>query len=118
VFAATDVRSGSVKRCASVVGEGAMAVRFVHAPVEAACLKGCFYVSELALDAVLNRRFSMPTGPRSFPAPWSSKRVAAAAANEDGFSDEAGSAPNPPPALRSGAMNSTRFNAARSSAFP
>lgn len=31
VFAAGDVRSGSVKRCASAVGEGAMAVQFVHA---------------------------------------------------------------------------------------
>jgi thioredoxin reductase (NADPH) len=30
VFAAGDVRSGSVKRCASAVGEGAMAVSFVH----------------------------------------------------------------------------------------
>jgi thioredoxin reductase (NADPH) len=31
VFAAGDVRSGSVKRCATAVGEGAMAVQFVHA---------------------------------------------------------------------------------------
>jgi thioredoxin reductase (NADPH) len=31
VFAAGDVRSGSVKRCATAVGEGAMAVKFVHA---------------------------------------------------------------------------------------
>lgn len=30
VFAAGDVRSGSIKRCASAVGEGAMAVQFVH----------------------------------------------------------------------------------------
>ena len=30
VFAAGDVRSGSVKRCASAVGEGGMAVSFVH----------------------------------------------------------------------------------------
>lgn len=30
VFAAGDVRSGSVKRVASAVGEGAMAVRFLH----------------------------------------------------------------------------------------
>ena len=35
VFAAGDVRSGSVKRCASAVGEGAMAVSFVHASLEA-----------------------------------------------------------------------------------
>ena len=30
VFAAGDVRHGAVKRCASAVGEGAMAVTFVH----------------------------------------------------------------------------------------
>jgi thioredoxin reductase (NADPH) len=30
VFAAGDVRSGSIKRVASAVGEGAMAVQFVH----------------------------------------------------------------------------------------
>mgnify|MGYP000439202602 CR=1 FL=1 len=30
VFAAGDVRHGSVKRCASAVGEGAMAVGLVH----------------------------------------------------------------------------------------
>jgi thioredoxin reductase (NADPH) len=30
VFAVGDVRSGSVKRCATAVGEGAMAVQFVH----------------------------------------------------------------------------------------
>jgi thioredoxin reductase (NADPH) len=30
VFAAGDVRSGSVKRVASAVGEGAMSVQFVH----------------------------------------------------------------------------------------
>jgi thioredoxin reductase (NADPH) len=30
VFAAGDVRSGSIKRCASAVGDGAMALRFVH----------------------------------------------------------------------------------------
>src|SRR3954465_74181 len=32
LFAAGDVRSGSTKRCATAVGEGAMAVPFVHAP--------------------------------------------------------------------------------------
>jgi thioredoxin reductase (NADPH) len=31
VFAAGDVRSGSTKRCATAVGEGSMAVQFVHA---------------------------------------------------------------------------------------
>jgi thioredoxin reductase (NADPH) len=36
VFAAGDVRSGSVKRCASAVGEGAMAVSFIHASLEPA----------------------------------------------------------------------------------
>ena len=30
VFAAGDVRHGAVRRCASAVGEGAMAVAFVH----------------------------------------------------------------------------------------
>ena len=30
VFAAGDVRSGSIKRVGSAVGEGAMAVQFVH----------------------------------------------------------------------------------------
>jgi thioredoxin reductase (NADPH) len=30
VFAAGDVRSGSIKRCASAVGEGSMAVSLVH----------------------------------------------------------------------------------------
>jgi thioredoxin reductase (NADPH) len=34
VFAAGDVRSGSVKRVASAVGEGAMAVSFVHAHIQ------------------------------------------------------------------------------------
>jgi thioredoxin reductase (NADPH) len=36
VFAAGDVRSGSVKRCATAVGEGAMAVSFIHAALDAA----------------------------------------------------------------------------------
>ena len=30
VYAAGDVRSGSIKRCATAVGEGATIVRFVH----------------------------------------------------------------------------------------
>jgi thioredoxin reductase (NADPH) len=30
LFAAGDVRHGSIKRCASAVGEGAMAVKFAH----------------------------------------------------------------------------------------
>ena len=30
IFAVGDVRSGSVKRCASAVGEGSMAVQLVH----------------------------------------------------------------------------------------
>jgi thioredoxin reductase (NADPH) len=30
VFCAGDVRSGSVKRCATAVGEGSMSVSFVH----------------------------------------------------------------------------------------
>jgi thioredoxin reductase (NADPH) len=36
VFAVGDVRSGSVKRCATAVGEGAMVVRFVHERFSAA----------------------------------------------------------------------------------
>jgi thioredoxin reductase (NADPH) len=35
VFAAGDVRSGSTKRCATAVGEGAMAVQLVHARIGA-----------------------------------------------------------------------------------
>ena len=35
VFAAGDVRSGSTKRCAAAVGEGAMAVQLVHAHLRA-----------------------------------------------------------------------------------
>ena len=35
VFAAGDVRCGSTKRCATAVGEGAMAVQFVHAHLNA-----------------------------------------------------------------------------------
>jgi thioredoxin reductase (NADPH) len=34
VFAAGDVRSGSIKRVASAVGEGAMAVRLVHERIQ------------------------------------------------------------------------------------
>jgi thioredoxin reductase (NADPH) len=39
VFAAGDVRSGSTKRCATAVGEGAMAVQFVHAHLAQAALR-------------------------------------------------------------------------------
>ncbi len=35
IFAAGDVRSGSIKRCATAVGEGSMAVQFVHAHLTA-----------------------------------------------------------------------------------
>ena len=35
IFAAGDVRSGSTKRCATAVGEGAMAVQLVHGRVAA-----------------------------------------------------------------------------------
>ena len=34
VYAAGDVRSGSIKRCATAVGEGAAVVRFVHERLE------------------------------------------------------------------------------------
>src|SRR4029078_8413727 len=30
IFSVGDIRSGSIKRCATAVGEGAMVVRFVH----------------------------------------------------------------------------------------
>jgi thioredoxin reductase (NADPH) len=36
IFAAGDVRSGSTKRCAAAVGEGSMAVQFVHGHLAAA----------------------------------------------------------------------------------
>ena len=36
IFAAGDVRSGSTKRCAAAVGEGSMAVQFVHEHLAAA----------------------------------------------------------------------------------
>ncbi len=35
IFAGGDVRAGSTKRCATAVGEGAMAVQFVHAHLAA-----------------------------------------------------------------------------------
>jgi thioredoxin reductase (NADPH) len=35
IFAAGDVRSGSVKRCATAVGEGGMAVAGIHASLAA-----------------------------------------------------------------------------------
>jgi thioredoxin reductase (NADPH) len=38
IFAAGDVRSGSTKRCAAAVGEGAMAVQFVHRSLAAAAV--------------------------------------------------------------------------------
>src|SRR6266403_1961485 len=38
VFAAGDVRSGSVKRVASAVGEGSMAVQFVHEYLKTMCI--------------------------------------------------------------------------------
>jgi thioredoxin reductase (NADPH) len=40
VFAAGDVRSGSTKRCAAAVGEGAMAVQFAHAHLGRAAVEG------------------------------------------------------------------------------
>ena len=36
IYAAGDVRAGSIKRCATAVGEGAMVVRFVHEHLAAA----------------------------------------------------------------------------------
>jgi thioredoxin reductase (NADPH) len=40
VFAAGDVRAGSIKRCAIAVGEGAAVVRFVHEHLEPSPVKG------------------------------------------------------------------------------
>jgi thioredoxin reductase (NADPH) len=39
IFAAGDVRSGSTKRCATAVGEGAMAVQFVHQHLAATAVR-------------------------------------------------------------------------------
>jgi thioredoxin reductase (NADPH) len=39
-FAAGDVRSSSIKRVASAVGEGSMAVRFVHKYLTDAAARG------------------------------------------------------------------------------
>jgi thioredoxin reductase (NADPH) len=39
IFAAGDVRSGSIKRCATAVGEGSMAVQFVHAHLAASATR-------------------------------------------------------------------------------
>jgi thioredoxin reductase (NADPH) len=39
IYAAGDVRSGSTKRCATAVGEGAMAVQFVHAQLGRGALR-------------------------------------------------------------------------------
>jgi thioredoxin reductase (NADPH) len=51
VFAAGDVRSGSTKRCATAVGEGAMAVQFVHAHLaRAAAVRGEPSSSSAATD--------------------------------------------------------------------
>ena len=41
VFAVGDVRSGSVKRCATAVGDGAMVVRFVHERFSAEVAEAC-----------------------------------------------------------------------------
>ncbi len=40
IYAAGDVRSGSIKRCATAVGEGAAVVRFVHERLNAAAPSG------------------------------------------------------------------------------
>src|SRR5439155_20550602 len=39
IFAAGDVRSGSTKRCAAAVGEGSMAVQFVHEYLAASAVR-------------------------------------------------------------------------------
>ena len=40
IFAAGDVRSGSIKRCAAAVGEGSMAVQLVHQHLAATAVAG------------------------------------------------------------------------------
>ena len=40
VYAAGDVRAGSIKRCAIAVGEGAAVVRFVHDQLAPSPVKG------------------------------------------------------------------------------
>ena len=57
VFAAGDVRSGSTKRCATAVGEGAMAVQFVHAHLSHPRRRGrgvsnvvCTHVDQIAVS--------------------------------------------------------------------
>jgi thioredoxin reductase (NADPH) len=57
VFAVGDVRSGSVKRCATAVGEGAMVVRFVHERFSADVVQATHYAAD---DAVESR--GMPAG--------------------------------------------------------
>ena len=53
IFAVGDIRSGSIKRCATAVGEGAMVVRFVHER---------FSHDPIAPPAV-TRSLSQPIGP-------------------------------------------------------
>ena len=49
IYAAGDVRSGSAKRCATAVGEGAMAVQFVHEHLRAS---GDIRASQVAAPTV------------------------------------------------------------------
>jgi thioredoxin reductase (NADPH) len=41
IYAAGDVRAGSIKRCATAVGEGATVVRFVHEQLSPAAASRC-----------------------------------------------------------------------------
>jgi len=63
VFAVGDVRSGSVKRIASAVGEGSICVQFVHTALREISVS-------LAIGfRILTRSRSIPFGTR--PLPWS-----------------------------------------------
>ena len=69
VFAVGDVRSGSIKRVASAVGEGAMAVRLVHER-----LAGDWRPGLATAEAGPSRR---PAHPSTTPAPMTAIRMAA-----------------------------------------
>ena len=63
VYAAGDVRAGSIKRCATAVGEGATVVRFVHERLSPVTVKGAKTCSvSLPLDST-HARAGLPRRP-------------------------------------------------------
>ena len=60
IFAVGDVRSGSIKRVASAVGEGSMAVRLVHDRLAASNLRGR---GQRCPPAPISIRFRSPSSP-------------------------------------------------------